>query len=254
MNRRRFLAGAILASPLLAFANARWLEPEWIKTRRVSVRNGKATHRVVHVTDIHHKGDRAYLKSMVKKVNALSPDFICFTGDLIEETKHLTEALSILSGFQSPVYGVAGNHDYWSRAPFEAISNCFAATGGAWLLDEQRVTADGKFNLLGATCRSSAQPPMPSNPTTQNIFLMHYPAWVDKLGGSTFDLLLAGHSHGGQVRIPFYGAIWVPFGVGPYVMGLFKTNSGPLYVNPGIGWFPVAIRFNCRPEITVFDL
>jgi predicted MPP superfamily phosphohydrolase len=56
------------------------------------------------------------------------------------------------------------------------------------------------------------------------------------------------------VRIPFYGAVIVPFGVDQYVLGLFNTASGPLYVNPGIGWFPVPIRFNCRPEITVVEM
>jgi predicted MPP superfamily phosphohydrolase len=47
----------------------------------------KPTHRIVHFTDVHHKGDRAYLQGVVKKINALSPDFVCFTGDLIEETQ-----------------------------------------------------------------------------------------------------------------------------------------------------------------------
>jgi hypothetical protein len=83
---------------------------------------------------------------------------------------------------------------------------------------------------------------------------MHYPAWIEKLEGKGFDLVLAGHSHGGQVRLPFYGPVFLPFGVGRYDLGLFRTVSGPLYVNSGIGWFPVPIRFNCRPEITVFEL
>ena len=63
--------------------------------------------------------------------------------------------------------------------------------------------------------------------------------------------MLAGHSHGGQVRIPFYGPIIVPYAVDEYDLGLFQTKSGPLYVTSGIGWYPVPIRFNCRPEITV---
>ena len=74
------------------------------------------------------------------------------------------------------------------------------------------------------------------------------------LRGQEFDLVLAGHSHGGQVWLPLYGPVYVPFGVDEYARGLFHTEAGPLYVNPGIGWFPVPIRFNCRPEITVFDL
>jgi predicted MPP superfamily phosphohydrolase len=88
----------------------------------------------------------------------------------------------------------------------------------------------------------------------RNVFLMHYPAWIEKLGGRRFDLVLAGHSHGGQVRLPFYGPVFVPFGVDRYDLGLFRTSAGPLYVNPGLGWYPVPIRFNCRPEITVFEI
>jgi hypothetical protein len=253
-SRRRFLAAALLTAPTLAVAEAIWVEPEWVKTRHVRLSNRKPTHRVVHFTDVHHKGDRAYLEGVVRKINALSPDFVCFTGDLIEETRYLPEALEILARIKSPLYGVPGNHDYWSKAPWAGIAECLASTGGAWLLDQQRVTRDGQFSIIGATCRSSKQPPIHANPTTRNIFLMHYPSWVKKLGGQKFDLLLAGHSHGGQVWLPIYGPVYVPFGVDEYVRGLFHTDAGPLYVNPGLGWFPWPIRFNCRPEITVFDI
>jgi predicted MPP superfamily phosphohydrolase len=246
-------------------ADARGLEPKWLKTRQVRLGHRKPTHRIVHFTDVHHKGDRAYLQSVVTKINALSPDFVCFTGDLIEETRHLAEALELFAGIKSPVYGVPGNHDYWSRAPFDGIAKCLAGTGGAWLLDQQQVTGDGKFCISGATCLkwqptyagatgSSRQTPIQANPATRNILLMHYPSWAKKLGGQKFDLVLAGHSHGGQVWLPLYGPVYVPFGVDEYARGLFDTDAGPLYVNPGIGWFPVPIRFNCRPEITVFDI
>jgi uncharacterized protein len=208
----------------------------------------------VHFTDLHHKGDRAYLVEVVRRINALSPDFVCFTGDLIEETRHLMEALEVLASIKSPLYGVPGNHDYWSKAPFEDIAKCFAGTGGAWLLDQQRVTGDGKVSVIGATCLNAQQPPIKPNLATRNILLMHYPAWVKQAGLQRYDLMLAGHSHGGQVRIPFFGAVIVPFGVEQYVLGLFNTAAGPLYVNPGIGWFPVPIRFNCRPEITVIEM
>lgn len=253
-SRRRFLIAALLSAPVLVAADARGLEPKWVKTRQVRPGNRKPTHRVVHFTDVHHKGDRAYLQAVVRKINALSPDFVCFTGDLIEETRHLAEALELFAGIKSPVYGVPGNHDYWSKTPFDGIAKCFAETGGAWLLDQQQVTADGKFSISGATCLSASQPPLRINPATRNIFLVHYPAWVKRLGGQTLDLILAGHSHGGQVYLPVFGPIIVPFGVDEYVRGLFHTDAGPLYVNPGIGWFPVPIRFNCRPEITVFDI
>jgi predicted MPP superfamily phosphohydrolase len=254
MNRRRFLLGAVLAAPCLAVADAKLLEPGWVKVRRVRLGNQKPTHRIVQFSDVHHKGDRPYLESVVRTINSLSPDFVCFTGDVIEETKHLAEAIEIFSGIKSPTYGIPGNHDYWSKAPFDGLKKCFAASGGGWLLDEQLPTHDGKFVIHGATCLGAKQPPITTTPSAGNIFLMHYPAWVGRLGSTKFDLILAGHSHGGQVRLPFIGALFVPYGVEHYQMGMFSTPSGPLYVNPGIGWFPWPIRFNCRPEITVFEI
>jgi predicted MPP superfamily phosphohydrolase len=253
-SRRRFLLGAILAAPFLAVADAKWFEPKWIKIRRLRLGTITPRHRLIHITDIHHKGDRHYLLSVVKRINALSPDLVCFTGDLIEDRAHLSEALEILGGIKSPVYGVPGNHDYWSKAAFQDMAKAFTLTGGGWLMDGQLVTRDGEVSIIGATCMSHTQPVFKLSSATQNVLLMHYPAWVEKLGSLKFDLLLAGHSHGGQVRLPFYGPIYVPFGVDQYDMGLFRTACGPLYVNPGIGWFPVPIRFNCRPEITVFEL
>ncbi|HLH55386.1 MAG TPA: metallophosphoesterase [Verrucomicrobiae bacterium] len=208
----------------------------------------------MHFTDVHHKGNRDYLLKVVDQINALSPDFVCFTGDLIEEGKHLPEALELLGRIKSPLYGVPGNHDYWSKVPFAGIEKTFSASGGAWLLDEITVTADGQFSITGAAFFTFKKQPLAIDPRRRNIFLMHYPAWIEKLAGQKIDLVLAGHSHGGQVRLPFYGPVFVPFGVDRYDLGLFRTAAGPLYVNPGIGWFPLPIRFNCRPEITVFEM
>ncbi len=254
LTRRRFLLGALLAAPFLAAADAKLLEPKWVKVRRISLGPEKPRHRFVHFTDVHHKGDREYLLGVVREINAASPEFVCFTGDLIEDGKYLPEALEILGGIKSPIYGVPGNHDFWSKAPFDGVAKCCAVSGGRWLLDQETVTVDGMFSILGAAWLDARHGVLKGHPTTKNIFLMHYPAWVGKFREQRFDLLLAGHSHGGQVRIPFYGPVILPFGVDKYDLGLFHTPAGPLYVNPGIGWFPVPIRFNCRPEITVFEV
>src|SRR5215471_4544630 len=141
ITRRRFLAAAVLSSPFLAMADAKWLEPEWVKVRRVRLgnSNSKPAHRFVHCTDIHHKGDRAYFKSVVKKINGVSPEFVCFTGDLIEEKAFLVEALEMIGSIKCPVYGVPGNHDYWSKAGFADFGKAFEGTGGRWLIDQQCV-------------------------------------------------------------------------------------------------------------------
>jgi predicted MPP superfamily phosphohydrolase len=255
LSRRKFIIASLLAAPVAVFADARWLEPTWLKTRHLRPGGDKPRHRFVHFTDLHHKGDRAYLQTVVRQINALAPDFACFTGDLIEQAKYLAETLEILSGIRVPLFGVPGNHDYWSRISFVPVRQCFTATGGAWLMDEQRTLSGGELNLIGLACRRRPQARIPLASGRKNLLLMHYPAWINQLGGQQFDLLLAGHSHGGQVRIPFYGSVIVPYGVDQYDQGLFQTPCGPLYVNPGIGYIAdYHFRFNCRPEITVIEI
>jgi uncharacterized protein len=91
-------------------------------------------------------------------------------------------------------------------------------------------------------------------PGATNILLSHYPNWSQNISGARFDLILSGHSHGGQVRLPGLGALLVPSGVGAFEIGLYQTPAGPLYVNPGIGYFFADVRFCCRPEVTLFEV
>ena len=98
LSRRKFIIASLLAAPVAVWADARCLEPTWLKTRHVRLGGGPTKHRFVHFTDLHHKGDRAYLQTVVRQINALAPDFACFTGDLLEEAKYLAETLEILSG------------------------------------------------------------------------------------------------------------------------------------------------------------
>jgi uncharacterized protein len=253
ISRRRFLLLAALATPALACADAEWIEPQWVKVRSIKLTQEKPSHRIIHITDIHHKGDRPYLESVVRKINALSPDAVCFTGDLIETKQFVPEALRILETIKSPLYGVPGNHDYWSHADFRDFRRSFARTGGAWLMDAQVMTADGKIQIAGATCLRGAPALLAPRAGVKNILLLHYPLLAERVKNK-FALMLAGHSHGGQVRLPFYGALVVPHWVGRYEIGMFRLAAGPLYVNPGIGWLATPVRFNCRPEITVFEI
>lgn len=130
ISRRNFIASALLATPCVVVADAKLVEPTWLKVRYQKI-GSTPENRFVHFTDLHHKGDHKYLKSVVETINSLTPDFVCFTGDVIEEEKYLSEALEILSGIKSPMFGVPGNHDYWSKASFEPIHKCFSGTGGA---------------------------------------------------------------------------------------------------------------------------
>lgn len=255
LSRRKFLATTLLAAPCLTAADATLIEPTWLDIRRLTLGSKAPTHRLVHFSDVHHKGDCAYLKSVIATINSLKPDFVCFTGDIMEEGKYLEQALELMAGVRAPMFGVPGNHDYYSQVPFAPIRECFQATGGDWLLNQSRPFDDGKINLVGTICLFPLLPVPPTRPETKNILLTHYPASVKRVGDRQFDLMLAGHSHGGQVRLPFIGAPVLPGFVDQYDLGLFQTPNGPLYVNPGIGYIgPYDIRFNCRPEITVIEI
>jgi hypothetical protein len=253
ISRRQFITASLLAAPGLVLVDSK-LEPTRLKVRHIRMGTAPTTSRLVHFSDVHHKGDSAYLQTVIETINSLSPDFVCFTGDIMEQGQFLNEALAQFAQIKAPLYGVPGNHDYWSRAAFGTIGECFASTGGGWLLDQTRQIGD-HIHLIGITCMHARSQQLAHDPTRKNIVLMHYPAWVKEFTGQKFDLLLAGHSHGGQVRIPFYGPVVVPYLVDQYSLGLYQTDSGPLYVNPGIGYIGRCnFRLNCPPEITVIEV
>ena len=237
-----------LALPAVLGADARWIEPRRL---RVTTFNRGHMHRFVHFTDFHHKGDTQYAAEVVRTINELAPQFVCFTGDLVEDRAFAAEALNFIREIKAPVYGSPGNHDYACRAPFADYERAFAATGGAWLVDRSILLHNG-IELVGlgaAACLG-----IPPRRTKTRIALMHYPLQAQQFKGESFELMLAGHSHGGQVRLPFYGAPIVPWGVGPYQLGYYETLAGPLYVGAGVGTYRLPIRINCRPEITLVTI
>jgi predicted MPP superfamily phosphohydrolase len=255
-TRRKFILTAsavLLGAPAALALDARAIEPQWVKIKHLRL-SDQPTHRFVHFSDLHHKGDCAHTQSVVNMINSLSPDFVCFTGDILEEAPYLAESLQLLSGIKSPLYGVPGNHDYDSGISFADVRKTFASTGGAWLVDENMPIANGKINLIGVAHITTHYAPPMAKPGMMNLVMCHYPIFVEWLGDQKFDLMLAGHSHGCQIRIPFYGPLVVPYGVGKYDLGLFHTRRGPLYVTSGIGWFPIPVRFNCRPEIVLVEV
>ena len=248
LGNRTLLRLALYALPSVCVVDGFLVEPGWIRTRKIDLGGRGPTHRLVHFTDLHYKGDRATLQGIVYKINMLDPDFVCFTGDIVDEKARLSDALKLIRKIRRPVFGGPGNHEYWCGAPFDEIAEAFQATGGAWLVDQAVESPDGKVIIVGASSHDAAF--IKKRPTGKSLLLTHYPAFVDLVKGATFDLILAGHSHGGQLRIPFWGAVAVPWGTGPYEMGFYQTAAGPLYVNPGIGTFYLPVRLFCRPEIT----
>lgn len=208
--------------------------------------------RFVHFSDLHYRGDADYAADIVRTINELKPEFVCFTGDLIERKEFVPEALDFIRQINAPVYGSPGNHDYWSHASFTDFYSAFRHTGGEWLVDRSLVLPQHNLELhgLGWTGIHAFKPPK----ADRRVLLAHYPAMADTLG-THFDLILSGHSHGGQIRLPFYGPLIIPTGVGRYDLGHFTSPFGAVYVTAGVGTLSrIPLRWNCPPEITVVTM
>ena len=267
-RRRARLGFALLAAAVLAVAlallDAFLIEPRWVATRHLTI-GAQPTVRLVHITDLHYHGNDADVQGVVDRINALAPDFVCFTGDLVEEPQYVAGALRLLGGLQAPLYGVPGNHDYWSGALLDSIVAGFRATGGDWLqnrsvcLARHGVQLSGYAGLrpAGLDPAGSADHPVrspnapPAGAVVKHLVLTHYPLNAEELPPGSCALILAGHTHGGQIRLPGIGALLLPHGTGRYDLGRFDTAAGPLYVGAGLGTYFLHARFCNRPEIAV---
>lgn len=253
LTRRKFLSlGALAVAPAIMGAEAIVSTPSSLRISRLTL-PGSGTSSFVHFTDLHYAGDAAFAAEVVSTINSFNPAFVCFTGDLTEDCEFAGEAFDFIRQIKSPVYGIPGNHDYGNGVSFSDYQRVFANTGGAWMPHRTVVLREHNLELVGLGI--TGMPRVPSQEVTRRAALIHYPVMADHLDKRRFDLILAGHSHGGQVRLPFWGPVALPDGVGRYDLGHYETACGPLYVNAGIGTlssFPV--RINCPPELTVVTL
>ena len=249
LTRRKFLGLGALALPAVLGADSAAFETTALRVTKL--RQGPGNCRFVHFSDFHYKGDADYAAEVVRSINQLAPEFVCFTGDLVEEARFAPEAFSFIRQINAPVYGTPGNHDFQSGVSRSDFISEFAATGGAWLADDARVLAKHGLELVGFGGRGVHAFNEPQ--AERQLLLLHYPQVANGLG-RRFDLILAGHSHGGQVRLPIVGALVLPRGVGHYEHGLYETPGGPLYVNAGIGTYRIPFRWNCPPELTLITI
>ena len=236
--------------PAVAGIDGRFAEPTWLRVTRLDL-HSQPTCRFVHFSDLHYKGDAGYATNVAGTINALAPEFVCFTGDLVEDAA-LRRPPSTSSGKLRGPSWMPWQLGLQQRRDFKEYKKAFGATGGAWLVDRSVVLKKHNLELIGMGLRGVHV--LRQSKAAHRILLIHYPIQADRLDGRRYDLILAGHSHGGQVRLPFYGAPVLPYGVGRYERGRYDSLGGPLYVNVGIGTYMFPVRFNCRPEITVVQI
>jgi len=277
MTRRRFLtlsaAAGATASIWPVSIEPRW--PEITHTKVTFHTSLPAPIRILHLSDLHASWFTPFsiIENAIKIGLQQKPDIVCLTGDFISKGIDFddTAYARILRQLPlaAPTFAVLGNHD-----------------GGIWagrnggLSDQKRVrrvlkNADihlldnepAKLTLpksgditLGGVGDLWSQAVHPArafartSPGHPVIALAHNPDTKDKIAEYHWDLLLSGHTHGGQIILPFDGPRFAPVRDKRYVSGLGRWGSRQIYVTRGVGGVAAGIRFRCRPEITILDV
>jgi uncharacterized protein len=227
--------------------------------------------RILQLSDIHVEHPTRREQDMLVKASTLQPDLIVLTGDYVNPTylsdpQTLAETRLILSRLHAPygVYAVNGTVDDPSimKTLFDGLTNVH-------VLDDEVLPLSlpgGTLTLVGVSNTSSTQRDQRSlealtkalPPQAYTLLLYHTPDLAQAAAASGIDLYLAGHTHGGQVRLPFYGALVTFSEYGKkYEMGQYQVGPTTLYVSRGVGlegWFAPRIRFLCPPEMVLVEL
>ena len=270
-NRRDFFKktldiGAITVATSVnakAMYNARNIQVESVD---VKIKDLTKPYKIVQLSDIHIGGliDKEFIANLVKRVNNLNPDVVVITGDLVDTNLEFAkEALDEFKNLKSKYgnYFIAGNHEY-----FHNVTNIikYVNTLNIKTLENENVyigeedkgfNLDGVYDVMGY--RVNAYEPdlkkalngsLTNNPT---ILLAHQPKFIEEIKNENVDLVLSGHTHGGQI-FPFNYLVKLQQ---PYVKGLHQHNEKTqIYVNKGTGFWGPPMRLGASSEITLLKL
>ncbi len=265
-----FIVG--LSGSTYYYANA--IEPFWLHIQRETIQSDlipKAFNdfKIIQFSDTHigFHYHLAAFKELVQQINALSPDLIVFTGDLVDDpdsfnwSNDLTDALQQLQA-PSGKYWVYGNHDHGGYGT-DIVKRVMSDAQFTLLQNEHTVInqQDESFILAGVDDMILGNPNLMqalqgSNSENFTVLLAHEPDFAENVKDSSVHVQLSGHSHGGQIRLPFIGHLYTPIYAKKYIHGTyhFPNDHFSLYVNKGVGTTRMPFRFFCRPEIHVFTL
>ena len=277
INRRNFIrlaaggVAAVAADALLVAPNFPRLVRKEIRLRRWPAQLEGFT--IAQLSDFHYDPYFSLhpIHAAIRMVGELKPDLIVLTGDFVtqpafggddEKAAATAEPCArLLRQMRAPhgLWAVLGNHDIFTNP--ERVASAIAAEG-IQVLGNRSVPIErngGRFWLGGANDIFSgtvdlpaALAPIPRDEAT--VLLVHEPDYADHVKRYPVDLQLSGHSHGGQVRLPFRRPFYLPALARKYYLGLYKIGDLTLYTNPGLGTIGVPVRLNCPPEVTLFTL
>ncbi|MEM8993824.1 MAG: metallophosphoesterase [Acidobacteriota bacterium] len=251
-------AGAVVAAVLLiygAFVEPRWLAVETVELPILAPGTGPVT--IVQISDLHSTGRPVLEPEVPARVAELEPDLIVFTGDAVNHSDGLPIVHELLAQLAqlAPVYAVRGNRELGQAAGIDVVGST-----GARELEGEAVDLEirgARLRLVGSGTPEGWSRVRRLLMTTPGdalpIYLGHTPDAVVDVAHWGAELVLAGHTHGGQVALPFYGALFTASRFDKrFESGLYRVDGTWLYVNRGLGLqanLP-PIRFLARPEIS----
>jgi len=209
---------------------------------------------------------RSFHQSIARKINTLKPDLVVITGDAIEEEQHLPileEFLSLIS-LSIPKIAITGNWEYWGKVDLVKMKAIYAKYNTNLLINQhQTITIKNRVvgivgidDLIGGRA-DYLLATEGLRPTDSTIVLTHCPlhreAIINQRDKRPIDLVLCGHTHGGQIAFLGYAPM-TPRGSGRYVKGWYEDNALPTYVCKGIGTSILPLRFGARAEVAVFTI
>lgn len=222
--------------------------------------------KIVQISDLHNASFGKDNIRLINTINEQRPDIIVITGDLVDSNHtDIEKALNFAQEMAKkyPVYYITGNHEYWLSEDDRNEMLSGLSDMSVVILNDEAVTisiGNDSFNLVGLD-NNSLQSDILTGIIAEheeelNIVLAHEPQYINRYSKAGADLVLAGHVHGGQFRLPFVGGILAPeFGFFPqYDAGMYTENGTTMVVSRGIGNSVIPVRIYNFPEIVCIEL
>ena len=272
---RRWLKKSVLVAFALSFCCYIYgtkIEPNWIEIVPIQLTitnldSAFDNFKIVQISDLHTSKfmPEARLARIIELVDRQNPDAIAITGDIVTKRRHfdvkkLQQQLSRLQA-KSGIFAVLGNHEHWIdeldllkkvlvQSKIDNLDNEVVAIERD---GHQLIFAGLDDPYWGEPDLDKVVTQLPDGVAT--VFLVHEPDYIEESAKThKFALQLSGHSHGGQIRIPFLAPLILPTGGRKYFAGLDRVEDTFTYTNRGLGMTNLAMRIGSRPEITVFTL
>ena len=269
-NRKKYIKSAIvllIVIALLLFCNFqnKHLETTHYTYEAEQLGVDLEGYRIVQISDLHNAKFGKNNQRLVDRIRECDPDMIVLTGDLVDSNHtNVDRAVQFVDEIVKicPVYYVTGNHEYWlDTSEYENLMDGLASAGVV-ILDDQVVEisrGDAKLRLVGLDDKSLADGTLEallSDEKELTVVLAHEPQYFARYAGTGVDLVLSGHAHGGQFRLPFVGGIVAPDqGFLPeYTAGEYYMNGTEMIVSRGLGNSVIPVRLFNYPEIVCVEL